>query len=49
MPHPNSSTDRYEEFRTLLTRRLLDLEPSGTFTEESAIHLIMAKRSEKSG
>jgi len=38
-------TDRYDEFRTLLTRRLLDLEPSGIFTEESVIHLIMAKRS----
>jgi hypothetical protein len=42
---PELLTDRYDEFRKLLTRRLLDLEPSGTFTGESVIHLIMAKRS----
>jgi len=42
---PELLTDRYDEFRTRLTRRLLDLEPSGQFTEESEIHLIMAKRS----
>jgi ubiquinone/menaquinone biosynthesis C-methylase UbiE len=42
---PELLVDRHDEFRTLLTRRLLDLEPSGTFTEESAIHLLIAKRS----
>jgi SAM-dependent methyltransferase len=42
---PGLLTDRYDEFRTLMTRRLLDLEPSGKFTEESVIHLILAKRS----
>jgi ubiquinone/menaquinone biosynthesis C-methylase UbiE len=41
---PELLTDRHDEFRTLLARRLLDLEPSGRFTEESVIHLIMAKR-----
>ena len=46
---PELLADRYDEFRTLLTRRLLDLEPSGIFTEESVIHLIMAKRSGKPG
>jgi SAM-dependent methyltransferase len=42
---PALLTDRYDEFRTLMTRRLLDLEPSGRFTEESVIQLILAKRS----
>ncbi|MDD4138253.1 MAG: methyltransferase domain-containing protein [Methanoregula sp.] len=42
---PELLADRHDEFRTRLTRRLLDLEPSGQFTEESRIHLILAKRS----
>jgi SAM-dependent methyltransferase len=42
---PELLTERYVEFRTLLTRRLIELEPSGMFTDESVIHLIMAKRS----
>jgi SAM-dependent methyltransferase len=37
-------TDRNAEFRKRLTRRLLDLEPSGKFTDESTVHLILAKR-----
>jgi hypothetical protein len=44
---PELLTDRNDEFRALLTRRLPDLEPSGIFTGESAILLIMAKRSGK--
>jgi SAM-dependent methyltransferase len=32
-------TDRNAEFRKRLTRRLLDLEPSGKFTDESTVHL----------
>jgi hypothetical protein len=44
---PELLPDRNGEFRTLLAWRLPDLEPSGIFTEQSAIHLIMAKRSGK--
>ena len=36
--------ERNDEFRDRLTKRLLELEPSGTFTDESTIHLIIAKR-----
>lgn len=36
--------ERNAEFRDRLTRRLLDLEPSGTFTDTSTVHLIIAKR-----
>jgi SAM-dependent methyltransferase len=41
---PALLTDRNAEFRKRLTRRLLDLEPSGKFTDESTVHLIIAKR-----
>ena len=41
---PALLTDRNAEFRTRLTRRLIDLEPSGKFTDESTVHLIIAKR-----
>jgi SAM-dependent methyltransferase len=36
--------ERNAEFRDRLTTRLLALEPSGTFTSESVIQLIIAKR-----
>jgi len=36
--------ERHTEFCTRLTRRLLELEPSGIFTDESTVHLIIAKR-----
>jgi SAM-dependent methyltransferase len=41
---PALLTSRNAEFRKRLTRRLLDLEPSGKFTDESTVHLIIAKR-----
>jgi len=41
---PALLTGRNAEFRKRLTRRLLDLEPSGKFTDESTVHLIIAKR-----
>jgi SAM-dependent methyltransferase len=36
--------ERHSEFCTRLTRRLLELDPSGKFTDESTVHLIIAKR-----
>jgi len=36
--------ERHTEFCTRLTRRLLELEPSGKFSDESTVHLIIAKR-----
>jgi SAM-dependent methyltransferase len=36
--------ERHTEFCNRLTRRLLELEPSGKFFDESTVHLIIAKR-----
>ena len=36
--------ERNAEFRDLLTRRLLEIEPSGTFSSESVVQLIIARR-----
>ena len=41
---PALLTGRNAEFRKRLTRRLLELEPSGKFSDESTVHLIIAKR-----
>ena len=36
--------ERNAEFRDRLTRRLLEIEPSGTFSSESVVQLIIARR-----
>ncbi len=43
--HPVLLNERNAEFRERMTGRLLEIQPSGIFVEESTVHLLIAMRS----